>query len=169
MRRFSGRIRPSDLRLHLTHPTNTHSAVFKCGFCVVVSAQPLCTPPVSTSNSEAYLGTLGLKPPPLPVQLNANIHQSPLHSPLSSSLLCARACRTVGLIRPLAFHGGQADKHGSRNAKQIAADQMSAHLSSPCTARPSPHSQEVKGALRSELPLQHTHTHTHTESFITCV
>lgn len=29
---------------------------------------------------------------------------------------------------------------------------MSAHLSSPCTVQPSPHSQKVKGALRSQHP-----------------
>lgn len=62
-----------------------------------------CLVPVSTSCNVPLSQYAGLKPPPLPVQLNANIHQSPLHSPLSSSLLCAHARRTVGLIRPLLF------------------------------------------------------------------
>ena len=131
----------------------------------MVSAQPLCVAArfnLRQRSLSRYAGASSLHPcqcSSTPISIRA--HSIP---PLSSSLLCARACRTVALIRPLAFHGGQSDKHGSRDAKQIAADQMSVHLPSPCTARPSPHSQEVKGALRSELLLQHTHTHTHTHS-----
>lgn len=62
---------------------------------------------------------------------------------LSSSLLCARSCRTVGLIRPLLLRQGQADNAEAGTPQQIAADQMSVrHLSSPppppCPVRPCP-------------------------------
>lgn len=89
---------------HLTQPNHNPFTCFICVCCIVISVQSaraaywLFQP--QTASLSRYAG---LKPPPLPVQLNANIHQSPLHSPLSSSLLCARACCTVGLIRPLLF------------------------------------------------------------------
>lgn len=75
----------------------------------------------------------GLKPPPLPEKLNANIHQSPLRSSLSSSLLCARACRSVGLIRPLLFTGVKQTTQHPGWKRHIAADRS--NLSCPHTAR----------------------------------
>lgn len=78
---------------HLAPPKTLHlfhTVWYLCSLCTIL-VQP----------NAASLSLL--RPPSLPVQLNANIHQSPLHSPLSSSLLCAHACRTVGLIRPLLF------------------------------------------------------------------
>lgn len=121
-------------------------------YCITIAVQPACAFHRLLLPQTASLSWYsGLEPPPLPVRLNANIHQSPLHSLLSSSSFM---CRAVGLIRPPHSHECQADSTAARPRKQTWAEQMSVHLSFPWSLTLS---TEVKGALRTETqppPLQ---------------
>lgn len=89
----------------------------------------LCMPTVGLSlTRRPSLSMQASEPPPLPAQLNANIHQSPLHSPrFHHPLLCAYACRTVGLIRPLLFTRFKQTTQQFGCRTTAAPDQMSVH------------------------------------------
>lgn len=92
---------------------------------------------------------------------------------LSSSLLCARACRTVGLIRPPLFHEGQADKHSSQDAEADSSrSNARPPLLSPCSPTLStqtggegcaevwaatPHPQHITHTVSHHLHLIATH------------
>lgn len=106
---------------------------------------PLFMPTVGFSlTRRASLSMQASEPPPLPAQLNANIHQSPLHSPrFHHPLLCAHACRTVGLIRPLLFTRVKqtTQQFGCRTTAE--PDQMSVHCFSSLSLR-----DEMEGGER---------------------
>ena len=92
MRRFSVQIRPLGPS-PAPHPSNQHPftgfqmRIPRCG----ISAAPVRCRPFQPQTAKPVSVRRGLKPPPLPVQLNANIHQSPLHSPaFIISFMCSR-------------------------------------------------------------------------------
>lgn len=124
----------------------------------VISRVHACPAPTSCSSQYA-----GLEPPPLPVQLNANIHQSLYSTPHFHHLfLCAHACRTVGLIRPLLF---TRVKQTTRQPRTQEADSsrsnVCVHLSAACAVQQQLCSDTQPGGERctkthTHTPLQHT-------------
>lgn len=128
-------------------------------YCIIIAAQPACAFHRLLSPQTASLSWYSdLEAPPLPVQLNANNHQSPLLSPLSSSSFMCLLVPCCWLNQASVFaRGSSRHSTAARPRKQTGADQMSAHLSFQCNLTPS---TEVKDTFRTETqPPSSKHQH----------